>query len=204
MCWSSLTLPISSTPLTNISPNVRGSTKRRSPPCWKVMTTWVCGSSAIRPFPRWNCPLMPKWVTTTSPESRWTRMYFPRRSIFVSLWPSSREVKSFRLPWRRITRIALRELFTSAFLSVRPPTSFPSSRRITSTSGSSTGPLLCLDPVRHVVEGLARGPLLGFLLRLADPRTHRLPVQEYRRGEFLLVVRTAFLEPVLGHRPELT
>src|SRR5918992_5094052 len=200
MCWSSLTFPSSSALVTNISPKVRGSMKRRSPPCWKVRTTWVCGSTTTLPLPRWNCPLIPKWVTKASPESRCSTTYLPRRSTLVSFRPSNREVKSFRLPCRRITRIALRELFTSAVLIRRPTTSFSRSRRITSTSGSSTGPLLCLDPVRHVVEGLARGPLLGFLLRLADPRAHRLPVQEYRRGEFLLVVRTAFLEPVLGHR----
>ena len=64
--------------------------------------------------------------------------YLPRRSTFVILWPTRRDVKSLRVLWRRITRIAFFELLTSASLMRSPTMSFSRSRRITSTSGSST------------------------------------------------------------------
>ena len=32
----------------------------------------MCGGRLTRPFPRWNCPLIPKWVANTS-RLRWAR-----------------------------------------------------------------------------------------------------------------------------------
>ena len=92
---------------------------------------------------------MPKCVTSTSPESSGITRYLPRRSTFVILRPSSRDVKSLRFGWRRMTRIAFLDGLTSASLIRRPTTSFSRSRRITSTSGSSTSSPLTI-PLRRI------------------------------------------------------
>src|SRR5581483_12161408 len=196
----------SSAVVTNISPKVLGSTNRRSPPWLKVSTTCVCGGSDCRLVPRRNCPLIPKWTTSTSPLSRWSSTYLPRRSALVILRPSSREVNSLRLPWRRITRIAFRVGRTSAAWTFRPTTSFSRSRRITSTSGSSTDPSPsalrgALGPQLQVA--LVRGLLLGLLLGVADPPSVRPAREEDRRGELLLVIRPALADPVLGERVQI-
>src|SRR5262245_18596473 len=202
MCWSSFTFPSSSGLATNISPNVRGATNRRSPPCWKVMTTWVWGASGTRPFARTNCPLMPKCTTQMSPPSRVSRMYLPRRSVFVSLCPASRDVNSFRVLCRRTTRRAFFDPFTSTSLIFLPTTSRSRSRRITSTTGSSIAvpsPIGSSDPAVR----LARRLLLRLLLRSAHPRAEGLSADHHGGRELLLVVGPALLDVVHGERSQL-
>src|SRR6266576_3004774 len=207
--WSIIScfiLPSSSVDATNISPNVLGSTNRRSPPCWKVTITWVWGARATLPFARMNRPLIPKCTTQTSPSSRVSRMYLPRRSVFMTLCPARRDEKSFLVLWRRITRIAFFEPLTSTSLIFLPTTSRSRSRRITSTSGSSipapphrsSGAAL-----RDARVGFARGLLLRFLLRAADARAQRLPGDHDGRRELFLMVRTSVLDLIHGQRPEL-
>ena len=84
--------------------------------------------------------------------------YLPRRSTLVTLRPTRREVKSLRVLWRRITRIAFFELLTSASLMRRPTTSFSRSRRITSTSGSSTWSPLTIPAAGAAARRCARTP----------------------------------------------
>src|SRR4029450_591506 len=171
MCWSSFTLPSSSGLATNISPNVRGSTNQRSPPCWKVTITCVWGASPTRPFARTNCPLIPKCTTQTSPPSRVSSTYFPPRSVFVPLCPARLDVKSFRVLCRRTTRSAFFEPLTSTALIFLPTTSRLRSRRITSTSGSSTSTLL-RTPGRRLVCQARRtvaGPSVGLLVAPGQP-----------------------------------
>src|SRR2546422_4693 len=206
MCWSSFTLPSSSVDATNISPKVRGSTNRRSPPCWNVTITCVCGAHAIRPFARVNRPLIPKCATQPSPPSSENRTYLPRRSVFMTLWPAKREAKSFRVLWRRITRIAFLDPLTSTSLIFFPTTSRSRSRRITSTSGSS----ICAPPhrsggaaLRDACVGLARSLLLRLLLRAPNASPQRLPGDHDGRRELLLMVGTAILDLVHGERMEL-
>src|SRR6266571_613934 len=206
MCWSSFTLPSSSVDATNISPKVRGSTNRRSPPCWNVTITCVCGANAIRPFARVNRPLIPKCTTQTSPPSSESRTYLPRRSVFMTLWPAKREAKSFRVLCRRITRIAFLDPLTSTSLIFFPTTSRSRSRRITSTSGSS----IHAPPhrsrgsaLRDACVGLARSLLLRLLLRAPDARPQRLSGDHDGRRELLLVVGAPFLDLVDGQRSEL-
>src|SRR5436190_7453922 len=206
MCWSSFTLPSSSVDATNISPKVLGSTNRRSPPCWNVTITCVCGASAIRPFARVNRPLIPKCTTQTSPPSSESRTYLPRRSVFTTLWPAKPAAKSFRVLCRRITRIAFLDPLTSTSLIFFPTTSRSRSRRITSTSGSSihapphrsSGAAL-----RDACVGLARSLLLGLLLRAPDARPQRLPGYHDGRRELLLMVGAPVLDLVHGERTEL-
>src|SRR6476620_304254 len=206
MCWSSFTLPSSSVDATNISPKVLGSTNRRSPPCWNVTITWVWGARATLPFARMNRPLIPKCTTQTSPPSSVNRMYLPRRSVFMTLCPARRDENSFRVLWRRITRIAFFEPLTSTSLIFLPTTSRSRSRRITSTSGSSihapprrsSGAAL-----RDARVGFARGLLLRFLLRAADPRAQRLPSDHDGRRELFLMIRTPVFDLIDGQRPEL-
>src|SRR5439155_487808 len=205
-CWSSFTLPSSSVVATNISPNVLGSTNRRSPPCWNVTTTCVCGGSAIRPFARVNLPLIPKCTTQTSPPSSESKTYLPRRSVFMILWPDKRDANSFRVLWRRITRIAFFDPLTSTSLIFFPTTSRSRSRRITSTSGSS------MHAPSHRSSGaslrdarvrLSRGLLLRFLLRAPDARPQRLAGDHDGRRELLLMVGTPVLDLVHRQRAEL-
>src|SRR6266576_23321 len=192
--WSIIScfiLPSSSVDATNISPNVLGSTNRRSPPCWKVTITWVWGARATLPFARMNRPLIPKCTTQTSPPSRVSRMYFPRRSVFMTLCPARRDENSFRVLWRRITRIAFFEPLTSTSLIFLPTTSRSRSRRITSTSGSSINapPHRSIGAsLRDARVGLASSLLLGFLLRAPDARPQRLSGDHDGRRELLLVV----------------
>ena len=68
----------SSGAVTNISPKVRGSTKRSWPPWVKVITTWVCLIIGSLGWARRSWPLMRRWMTSTSPVSRASRRYFPR------------------------------------------------------------------------------------------------------------------------------
>src|SRR6266576_5454854 len=207
--WSIIScfiLPSSSVDATNISPNVLGSTNRRSPPCWKVTITWVWGARATLPFARMNRPLIPKCTTQTSPPSRVSRMYFPRRSVFMTLCPARRDENSFRVLWRRITRIAFFEPLTSTSLIFLPTTSRSRSRRITSTSGSSINapPHRSIGAsLRDARVGLASSLLLGFLLRAPDARPQRLSGDHDGRRELLLVVGAPFLDLVDGQRSEL-
>src|SRR5881397_258324 len=202
MCWSSLTLPSSSGLATNISPKVRGSTKRRSPPCWKVTITWVCGASATRPFARRNWPLIPKCTTHTSPPSSASSTYLPRRSVFMTLCPTSRDVKSFRVLWRRTTRIAFLDPLTSTSLIFLPTTSRSRSRRITSTSGSSI-PVPFRWVRDHARVGLAGRLLLRLLLGPADARAERRAADDDGRGELLLMIWAALLDLVHRKGPQL-
>src|SRR4029453_1097328 len=203
MCWSSFTLPSSSGLATNISPNVRGSTNRRSPPCWKVTITWVCGASATRPFARTNCPLIPKCTTQTSPPSRESSTYFPRRSVFVTLCPASLDVKSFRVLCLRTTRSAFFDPLTSTSLIFLPTTSRSRSRRITSTSGSSIPVPLRPRRPRQPGVRLTCGLLFGFLLRPPHSGAEHLPADHHGRRELLLMIGTALLDVVHGEGPEL-
>src|SRR6266540_1061690 len=211
MWSSSRTFPRSSDAVTNISPKVRGSMNRRSPPCWNVITTWVWGGNGWRFVARMNCPLIPKCTTSTSPPSRCMRMYLPLRSIFVILRDSRREPNSRRTPrlpglaCRRMARRAFGLGRTSTPLIRFPTTSFSRSRRMTSTSGSSTALLPLLGGSTHargdqLREGLAGGLLLGLLLRAAPALPPLLPGQVDRRRELLRVVGPPRDHPVLGHR----
>src|SRR6476661_5468549 len=206
MCWSSFTLPSSSVDATNISPKVRGSTNRRSPPCWNVTITWVWGARATLPFARMNRPLIPKCTTQTSPPSSVNRMYLPRRSVFMTLCPARRDENSFRVLWRRITRIAFLDPLTSTSLIFLPTTSRSRSRRITSTSGSSIHApphRSCGAAIRDACVGLARGLLLRLLLRPSDARPQRLAGDHDGRRELLLMVGAPVLDLIDGQRTEL-
>src|SRR3712207_4870288 len=116
-------------------------------------------------------------------------MYLPLRSTFVTLRPATRSVNSLRLPWRRIARIAFFAALTSTVLMRLPTTSFSRSRRITSTSGSSTSsPFLRRGrPIGagQRVERLPRGALLGLLLRPALAAPEGVRAQEDDGGELL-------------------
>ncbi len=106
----------SSVVVTNISPKVRGSTKRSWPPWVKVMITWVCWSrGSLGPLARSSWPLMPRCTTSTSSPSRPMRRYLPARRIDVTRLPSSRARNSEPLLWRRIDRFP----FTSTVLTRR-------------------------------------------------------------------------------------
>src|SRR5579863_3641348 len=134
-CASSGTWEVSSSVVvTNISPKVRGSTKRSWPPWVKVMITWVCLSTgSLGPFARSSWPLMPRCTTSTSSTSRPTRRYLPARRIDPTRLPSSRARNSVPLLWRRIDRFP----FTSTVLIRLLTISLSRSRRMVSTSGSS-------------------------------------------------------------------
>src|SRR5438132_8545271 len=206
MCWSSFTLPSSSVDATNISPKVLGSTNRRSPPCWNVTITCVCGANPVRPFARVNRPLIPKCTTQTSPPSSESRTYLPRRSVFMTLWPVKREAKSFRVLCRRITRIAFLDPLTSTSLIFFPTTSRSRSRRITSTSGSSIhapphGPSGAA--LRDACVGLARSLLLRLLLRAPAACPQRLAADHDGRRQLLLMVGAPVLDLVHGQSAEL-
>src|SRR2546428_4036628 len=104
-----------------------------------------------------------------------------------------------------MTRIAFLVDLTSASLMRRPTTSLSRSRRRTSTSGSSTAPPSSTGArgaLHDLRVGLPCGLLLGFLLRAPPPATEQLPRDVDGRGELLLVVGPAFLQPILGHRAE--
>src|SRR5439155_25104140 len=183
-----------------------------SPPCWNSTTTWVCWGSVCRLVPRRNCPDIPKWTTRTSPSSRYSSRYFPLRSTLAIFFPASRSENSLRRACRRMTRIAFRWGRTSTSLIRLPTTSFSRSRRITSTSGSSTVPsgsvavsvlLRQLRVLGQPVERLSGRPLLRFLLRSPDPPAELSPGQEDRRRELLLVVRPPLDHAVLREPPHV-
>src|SRR6266540_3248796 len=205
MWSSSFTLPSSSADATNISPNVLGSMYRRSPPCMNSITTWVWVGRACRLVPRRNWPDIPKCTTSTSPSSRWSRTYFPFRSTLAIFLPASRSANSLRRAWRRMTRIAFRCGRTSTDLMRLPTTSFSRSRRITSTSGSSTSTLpwrtgaLPGQPLQRLPCGL----LFGLLLRPAHPPPELLPAEVHGGGELLLVVGSALGHPVFRDPSEV-
>src|SRR5918992_498211 len=199
---SSLTLPRSSSAVTNSSPNVRGSTNRRSPPVWKVTITWVWLSRGTRFVPRRNRPDIPKWTTSTLPSSRWSRMYLPFLSALMILWPTNRSRNSLGALCRRITRLVFFIRRTSTATIRRPTTSFSRSRRTTSTSGSSNLnlPRLRGGALRHQPGiGQPGRSLLRLLLRSARPRPVRLAAEEDSGGEMLGMVRALPADPVLGH-----
>src|SRR3954471_12284820 len=104
--------------------------------------------------------------------------------------------------------MALREALTSASLIFLPTTSRSRSRRITSTSGSSiSAPLdrcgLAWDqPFRDPRVRLARGLLLGLLLRPPPSASERLTSDVDRGRELLLVVGSLLLDPIVGHSAE--
>src|SRR6266540_990038 len=97
-------------------------------------------------------------------------------------------------------RIALRCGRTSTSLMRLPTTSFSRSRRITSTSGSSTLSVL-LHQLGCVVDGSlvgpARRPLLGLLLRPAGPPARLSPGEVHGRRELLRVIRPTLVDAVL-------
>ena len=140
--------------VTNSSPNVRGSTKRSSPPWVKVITAWVCLGSGSRtpPLPRSSWPLMPRWTTSTSPPSSRRSRYLPRRSTPMILWPSSRATKSALSGWRRMVRSPS----TATDLMRRPTTSLSRSRLRVSTSGSSGIGIEVLRRIRRRGSSSAR------------------------------------------------
>src|SRR2546426_11573176 len=104
-------------------------------------------------------------------------------------------------------RMAFRCGRTSTSLMRLPTTSFSRSRRITSTSGSSTVPsgsfavsmlLRQFGILGQPVVGLAGRPLFGFLLRPPDPAPQLSPAEEDGGGELLLVVGSPLDHPVFG------
>src|SRR5829696_3480849 len=194
-CASSVTsFSMVSASVTNISPNVRGSTKRSCPPCVKLITTWVCFAVVSRElFVRISCPDIPRWMTSTSSPSRRSRRYLPLRSTPVILWLTSRCANCLRLWWRRTERMPS----TSTALIFLPTTSRSRSRRTTSTSGSSG--ISHPDPVPPVGRGadrLALQPfprdlccrLFGRLLRTPFARAVLLVAEEHRGEEPLGVI----------------
>src|SRR5919109_340496 len=214
MWSSSRTFPRSSGVAANSSPKVRGSTYRRSPPCWNRITTWVCWGGGVRLVPRRNRPLIPKWATSTLPSSSCSRMYLPFRSALAIFRPVRRSRNSRGVLCRRITRLVFLVRLTSTSPMRRPTTSFSRSLRRPSTSGSSINPATRPPASRlsrshgaplgpEPVVRLAGGPLLRLLLRSPPPGPVGPAVQENGGREFLGVVRPPFLHPVLGHRPNV-
>src|SRR6266540_554965 len=205
MWSSSFTLPSSSADATNISPNVLGSMYRRSPPCMNSITTWVWVGRACRLVPRRNWPDIPKCTTRTSPSSRCSRTYFPLRSTLVIFLPASRSANSLRRAWRRMTRMAFRCGRTTTALIRLPTTSFSRSRRITSTSGSSTSALRRGGGVApgQPLQRLAGRLLFGLLLRAPHAPPELLPPQVHGGGELLLLVGSSLGHPVFRDPPEV-
>src|SRR5437867_1782518 len=140
---------------------------------------------------------MPRWTARTSPPSRRTTRYLPRRSTPVSLRPSSLAAKCFLLGWRRIERIPE----TSTCLMRLPTTSFSRSRRIVSTSGSS-GIGHHLAALLQGPPGLARRRLLGLLLGAALAGAARPGTQVHGGEEALGVVGALLGHVVAGQRVE--
>ena len=135
-CASSSTCSSSSSYfVTNISPNVRGSTKRINPPWVKWITTCVCLGAFSRAGLRAAAadPTSRGARSSASGPSRRITRYFPRRCTETILRPSSSAMNSFLFLCRRTERVPV----TSTVLIFLPTTSFSRSRRKTSTSGSS-------------------------------------------------------------------
>src|SRR5690242_5230429 len=203
-CASSVTsFSTLSASVMNISPKVRGSTKRSCPPWVNVMTTCVCFAIASRELlARSSWPDMPRWITSTSSPSRRSNRYLPRRSTPVILRSTSRVVNCLRLWWRRTERIPS----TSTALTFLPTTSRSRSRRTTSTSGSSG--ISHPDTVPPVGRGADRLVLQPFpcdtrrrLLRrlLGAPFTRAvLLVAEVHRGEEALRVVGALVTDLVA------
>src|SRR3954469_13245914 len=221
---SSTASSIPSYGVTNISPNVRGSTKRSCPPCVKVIVTWVCFGMASRDdLARSSWPDMPRWTMSALPSSSFITRYLPRRLTAVILRPSSSLVNCLRCRYRRMLRIPS----TSTPLIFLPTTSRSRSRRTTSTSGSSGIRAPHRRSCRGAVVGqsLARLPigspavlrtqlaprgsrrrLLGLLLRATLAGSVRYSPEHHRRVEALGVIGTLvvhvvprqLLEPLRG------
>ena len=126
---STATLPGSNT---TTSPKVRGSTNHISLPSSRCITTCVCGGRSAPAAATSTCPLMRRWIITSSPESSGSSRYLPRRlaaRIVVSV-----------IPWMTASgdvRRTVRWRPTSTPLMRRPTANRSSPRRTVSTSGSS-------------------------------------------------------------------
>src|SRR3954463_194168 len=195
-CASSSTASsIPSYGVTNISPNVRGSTNRSCPPCVNVMVTCVClGAVSRDDFARSSCPDMPRWTISALPSSSFITMYLPRRLPAVILRPSSSAVNCLRCRYRRMLRIPS----TSTPLIFLPTTSRSRSRLTTSTSGSSG----IRAPHRRSCRGAVVGQSLA-RLPIGSPAVPRaqLPPRGSRRGLLGLLLR-ATLAGSVRYSPE--
>src|SRR5581483_577386 len=156
---------------------------------------------------------MPRWITATSPVSRRSTRYLPRRSAPVILAPSSRLTNCF-FGCRRTVRVPV----TCTVFTRLPTTSRSSPRRIVSTSGSSGIPAR-LDRHRAVGDGLrlahgvellsqslpgrSRRGGLGLLLRAALTLPPDLASNPYHGEEALCVIRALVADRVAGQLGEV-
>src|SRR6266542_5729044 len=104
-----------------------------------------------------------------------------------------------------MTRIAFRWGRTTTALIRLPTTSFSRSRRITSTSGSSTSALRRGGDAApgQPPQRLAGRLLFGLLLRPPHAPPELLPPQVHRGGELLLMVGASLGHSVLRDPPEV-
>ena len=134
---------------------------------------------------------------STSPPSRVSRMYLPRRSVLVTLCPARRDVNSFRVLWRRIdAHRVLRALDLDRLDLLANDVAVQIATHHLDFGKLHPLPPRCLPVARPrcAFVGLACGLLLGFLLGAPDARAQPLPRHHDRGGELLLVVGTRFLD----------
>src|SRR5918998_415342 len=187
---------------TDRPPNVRWSMKRSSgPPSAKASRTRRCVSSTAPGGWMRICPLIPRWASNASSPPRSSQRYLPRRRAACTWRPASRAAKSSSPAiWRRTER----GWCTSTAATVRPATCSARPSRTTSTSASSGMALsrrrgAPAGQLGQRAPGHLGGPLLGFFLGSALPRS--LLHAGYRGGcgELLEVVWPFLDHSVLGH-----
>src|SRR5712692_8486994 len=207
----------------NMWPNVRWSTNRRSgPSSANANLTRTCGVTGRAGSPMTSWPLMPRCMSRASPSTG-SHKYLPRRRGIPALRPASALLRS---PAPARCRRTARGCSTSTVEKVRPATCRSRPLLIVSTSGSSgTGVAWPLGPVppadrRAVVTGgafVARlaergsaqpggqgGPcrlgrlLLGLLLGAPDALAVDLTGYPGHGAERLLMVGAALIDQVLG------
>src|SRR5262245_7766625 len=174
---------------TKTSPKVRGSTKRSWLPWVKSTTTWVCFGFGALGVDFSSCPLMRRWMTNHSPESRTTMMYLPLRLAVLNVRPARRLASCAFVPRR-----TLRTPVTCTDLTFFPANSRSRSRRTVSTSGSSgmSGGMLLLQ----TSACFSGGGLLRLLLRPSLALAPARRADHHRGEEPLLVVGALFANEV--------
>src|SRR5262245_3143663 len=187
---SGTSLVSSSGTVTNSSPNVRGSTKRSWPPWVNVITTCVCFGAGSLVCALRSCPLIRRWMTSSSAVSSLNTRYFPRRSTPAILAPVSLVMNCFFG-----CRLTVRVPLTSTALMRLPTASRSRPRRIVSTSGSSGIVAFHGQLGAQPLPRRSRRRGLGLLLRPALALAQQLTAEPYVGIEALGVVR-----PVVGDR----
>src|SRR5581483_3345509 len=119
-------------------------------------------------------PDMPRWTTRTLASSSRQSRYLPRRSTPVNVRQTRRSANCLRVRWRRTTS-------TSGISGILLPEPGATGRAL-AVAADRFG--------RETVPRVARGGLLGLLLRTALAAPAHLATQRHRRVELLGVVGT--------------